>query len=432
MAASLFGSKLLRKGDGGKEEEVDTSTVITGAADTVVGLYFSAHWCPPCRRFTPALAQCYNTMKAAGKPIEIVFVSGDQDIGGFNEYYETMPWSAVPFGDKATQSKLNKKFKVRGIPHLVFVDGATGEQITDAGVQKVSEDPSAANFPWRPKTVAECLDGVMLKDKSGADVSYASLEGKHLLLYFSAHWCPPCQRFTPKLIQTYNALKAGDRANDFELVFVSSDRNVAQFNEYYEAMPWLNLPYAERQTKSDLSDTFGVSGIPSLVVLDADRNIVNDDCIGRVMSDPEGAEFPWAPKPVNDVEDSQDGLNDELCLLVMCEGCDDDDKDEVEGFLNTVAEEEKAATEASESKGEEEPDSVRFFTCKGGGIAEQIRGLCKLPRTPTTEAVLIVLKLENGQFAKVDGEVDEDLIRSTVAQAKAGSLDFQSVQSRRR
>jgi nucleoredoxin len=30
----------------------------------VVGLYFSAHWCPPCRGFTPNLVAKYNELKA--------------------------------------------------------------------------------------------------------------------------------------------------------------------------------------------------------------------------------------------------------------------------------------------------------------------------------------------------------------------------------
>ena len=50
----------------------------------VVAVYFSAHWCPPCRQFAPALAQVYADMKAAGKKFEIVFVSSDQDESGFD------------------------------------------------------------------------------------------------------------------------------------------------------------------------------------------------------------------------------------------------------------------------------------------------------------------------------------------------------------
>ena len=36
-----------------------------------VGIYFSAHWCGPCRGFTPQLAKAYTQMKAAGKKFEV-------------------------------------------------------------------------------------------------------------------------------------------------------------------------------------------------------------------------------------------------------------------------------------------------------------------------------------------------------------------------
>ena len=49
------------------------------AGKTAVGLYFSAHWCPPCRMYTPKLAEQYAKLVAAGKPFEIVFVSSDRD-----------------------------------------------------------------------------------------------------------------------------------------------------------------------------------------------------------------------------------------------------------------------------------------------------------------------------------------------------------------
>jgi len=34
-----------------------TKTVVQG--QTVIGLYFSADWCPPCRHFTPLLTNLY-------------------------------------------------------------------------------------------------------------------------------------------------------------------------------------------------------------------------------------------------------------------------------------------------------------------------------------------------------------------------------------
>ena len=43
--------------------------------DGVVGLYFSAHWCPPCQFFTPELVKYYEKLKAASKKFEVVFIS---------------------------------------------------------------------------------------------------------------------------------------------------------------------------------------------------------------------------------------------------------------------------------------------------------------------------------------------------------------------
>ena len=46
----------------------------------VIGLYFSAHWCPPCRGFTPQLAKAYSEYVAKvgnSAAIEVVFVSSD-------------------------------------------------------------------------------------------------------------------------------------------------------------------------------------------------------------------------------------------------------------------------------------------------------------------------------------------------------------------
>jgi nucleoredoxin len=73
--------------------------------------------------------------------------------------------------------------------------------------------------------------------------------GKTVALYFSAHWCGPCQAFTPKLADVYNELK--DRAEEFEIVFISSDEDQETFEEYFKSMPWLALPFGDK-TNNDL------------------------------------------------------------------------------------------------------------------------------------------------------------------------------------
>lgn len=96
-------------------------------------LYASAHWCPPCRRYTPQLVQFYNDAKKIYKSdpkrttsIEIVFVSSDHDINEFGKYYATMPWLAVQF-DSDTRERLLSWMNVSSIPRLMCLDGRSGK-----------------------------------------------------------------------------------------------------------------------------------------------------------------------------------------------------------------------------------------------------------------------------------------------------------------
>lgn len=54
--------------------------------------------------------------------------------------------------------------------------------------------------------------GAALLRKNGSRVNAESLRGKVVALYFSAHWCPPCRAFTPKLKEFYEQVNAGESA----------------------------------------------------------------------------------------------------------------------------------------------------------------------------------------------------------------------------
>merc|ERR1712196_331955 len=89
----MVGDTLLKGSESVKTEEA------LAECDLVM-LYFSAHWCGPCRHFTPKLVALYNELKASGSKFEIIFVSSDKDLESFKEYYGTMPWMSLPYGDK--------------------------------------------------------------------------------------------------------------------------------------------------------------------------------------------------------------------------------------------------------------------------------------------------------------------------------------------
>ena len=112
----------------------------------------------------------------------------------------------------------------------------------------------------------------------------AALAGKdYVLLYFSAHWCPPCRGFTPELASFYSAHAA---AKSFEVVFVSSDRSAAEHGAYYAEMPWLAVPFEDKDTKAALSEKYGVRGIPTLILLDKTGAVVTKAARAKVVSSP--------------------------------------------------------------------------------------------------------------------------------------------------
>jgi len=142
---ALFGDTLLTK-DGLKP----TEEVLSGCQ--AVGLYFSAHWCPPCRAFTPQLAKHF-TDHLESKGMKIVFVSSDNDDSSFQEYYNEMPWAALPFSKPDLKTALSTKYEVSGIPSLVILD-PSGATITKDGRDCVSNDPTGENFPWTSGALA--------------------------------------------------------------------------------------------------------------------------------------------------------------------------------------------------------------------------------------------------------------------------------------
>ena len=97
----------------------------------------------------------------------------------------------------------------------------------------------------------KALLGETLVGKDGTDIGIEAIcgEGKTVGIYFSAHWCPPCRSFTPKLAEFYKNLHA---EKNFEIVFVSSDKKEDEFRGYYEEMPWLALPFCDRDRKVSL------------------------------------------------------------------------------------------------------------------------------------------------------------------------------------
>ena len=135
---ALLGPELI-KADG---EKVATSSL----AGKVIGLYFSAEWCPPCRAFTPELVKLRDSKN---DKFEVVFVSSDQSPEAQQKYMKgyDMNWPAIPH-DSPLRQQLQEKYDVQGIPSLVIVDDQ-GNLITKEGRSQMSgPDGAKALEEW--------------------------------------------------------------------------------------------------------------------------------------------------------------------------------------------------------------------------------------------------------------------------------------------
>lgn len=89
-----------------------------------IALYFSAHWCGPCRAFTPELVKFRNHCVQNGLPFEVIFISHDKSKDEMSKYMSEaeMKWPAVPY-DSPLRGQIQKHFKVGGIPTLILLNG---------------------------------------------------------------------------------------------------------------------------------------------------------------------------------------------------------------------------------------------------------------------------------------------------------------------
>lgn len=174
-----------------------------GGDDARLALYFSAHWCGPCRGFTPTFAATYDKLAAKGAPFETIFVSSDRDDAAFAAYHASMPWLALPFAQRELKEKLSALFGVRGIPSVVLLKGfSQGKCEIDTTEGRSSIMLGASTFPWGPGA----------EEKSAAAAKEAESESIATQL---AAGVPPITRRCGDLLQ-WGTLDTASRTVDFE------------------------------------------------------------------------------------------------------------------------------------------------------------------------------------------------------------------------
>jgi nucleoredoxin len=128
------------------------------------------------------------------------------------------------------------------------------------------------------------------------------LKGKKLGLYFSASWCGPCRHFTPSLVEAHKELST---KGDFEIIFISADKDEEWFNEYFSKMPWLAIPFSDSEKRDLLNEEFRVRGMPTLVIIGEDGKVVSDSGVEIIQE--YGIEgYPFTEERIKELKDQEE------------------------------------------------------------------------------------------------------------------------------
>ncbi len=152
------------------------------------------------------------------------------------------------------------------------------DRVAKEEMQKVADGSAHADL------VSAIGADMVLSD--GTKVPSSSLTTKpNVLLYFTAKWCGPCRRFTPQLVKF--AKDHADR-EDFEIVMVSSDRSKDQMMAYLKdyGISFPAVPFERRDT-SGIKRRWGARGIPNLVWLGPDDEVIASTYVNNKYQGPQ-------------------------------------------------------------------------------------------------------------------------------------------------
>jgi thiol-disulfide isomerase/thioredoxin len=123
--------------------------------------------------------------------------------------------------------------------------------------------------------VGDALTGVALKPVQGAGELKADQEGKILLVNFWATWCAACK---VELLEMEEKLAARLGDKDFEVAFVSLDKEPEKASEWFKShlkAPEKMLPHLYSDAAFELADKLGVDSFPMTIIIGKDGKVAH-------------------------------------------------------------------------------------------------------------------------------------------------------------
>ncbi len=162
-----------------------------------------------------------------------------------------------------------------------------------------------------------------------------------------------------------------------------------------------------------------MEGIPALILIDSQGQILNAKGRGAIGSDPEGDKFPWPQEAVEDIS-SPDGINDTASLVLLVERLDGlAEKDRLLQEFTSLAKE--------INKPKQDKKYLFFSSTTNNNVAKRIRELTKLEDNQEAQVVLLDLG-DEGKFYNCDCPITASDLSNFLTRFEKGELVAKSVQ----
>ncbi|MFM7244873.1 MAG: TlpA family protein disulfide reductase [Planctomycetaceae bacterium] len=128
-------------------------------------------------------------------------------------------------------------------------------------------------LPGKPMEINGALLG-------GGTFDQKSLAGKVVLVDFWATWCGPCVAEIPNMLEQYE--KYHDKG--FEVVGISLDEEKDKVDAFVadKKIPW-PIIYAGKGWQDPIAQFYGISGIPQLILIGRDGNVITLNARGEAL-----------------------------------------------------------------------------------------------------------------------------------------------------
>ncbi|KAI9344364.1 thioredoxin-like-domain-containing protein [Obelidium mucronatum] len=401
MSKTVNFSELLGPTLQNQSAEVSLDSVVHNSRKKVIGLLFSASWCPPCRLFGPKLKELYANKSSE---LEIVLIGSDKDEASHKAYFESMPWLSTPFNTEKT-NQISAALNINGIPALHLFNAHDGSLITDNAVSHIFKDPQGVFYPYGTKSIHSVLDVIQLVDHTSTRiVDPASIirNKKNLAFFFDttvfekpwwgmcrgdcgvmqqygdSYECTECAQFKlcevcvaksaelhkvdghtfvktvlpddeaickatrDALIAKYSQ-RCGDDKDDFEVVMISRAKTAEEHAAHAALVPWPVVAFDEHHSVqfylTGIYDVHVADNASHLLVVDSEYKAVNVDATFALN---QGEPIPFKSHKVGDLSKTYyaNGIRqgDKPFLVVYASTASPEDLTQIKTVLNNVAE----------------------------------------------------------------------------------------------